>query len=146
MPGVTLLKLTETDTFVIRVYPRNEFVQTHRIKTFFDGLLLPYHRLGWTGSVETVSSCDFTTPNCKARTSSSGASGCDPGGSQIDQGRSLCVHHEDVRDSLVRWWLKPPHRDLGPGHFSTPKRLTSHPRGHPTIHLSKSTFQIITST
>ena len=33
MPGVTLLKLTETDTFTARVDPRNEFVQTDRVKT-----------------------------------------------------------------------------------------------------------------
>jgi hypothetical protein len=41
MPGVTLAGLTETDTFTIRVYPRNEFVQTFLIKTYPEKLLLP---------------------------------------------------------------------------------------------------------
>jgi len=44
MPGVTLRflsGLTETDTFTTRVYPRNEFVQTDRIKTIRTAVTAP---------------------------------------------------------------------------------------------------------
>src|SRR4028119_110176 len=37
-------RLTETDSFTTRVCPRNEFVQTDRIKTFSGRLLLPPRR------------------------------------------------------------------------------------------------------
>ena len=47
MPGVEPTELvpwalTGTDTFRRRVNPRNEFVQTGRIQTFSDRLLLPH--------------------------------------------------------------------------------------------------------
>ena len=46
MPGVkpslfTAATLTETDTFTTRVYPRNEFVQTDRIKTIRTAVTAP---------------------------------------------------------------------------------------------------------
>jgi len=46
MPGVkpqlfTAAALTETDTFTTRVYPRNEFVQTDRIKTIRTAVTAP---------------------------------------------------------------------------------------------------------
>ena len=41
--------LTETDSFRSDVYPRNEFVQTDRVKTLLGQLLLPRSRLGLKG-------------------------------------------------------------------------------------------------
>ena len=41
--------LTETDSFRSDVYPRNEFVQTDRVKTLLGQLLLPPCRLGQRG-------------------------------------------------------------------------------------------------
>jgi hypothetical protein len=47
----------------------------------------------------------------------------------------------------VRWWLRPSHRDLDQAASVHPKRLTTHPRGHPTIHLSKSTdYRLVITT
>ena len=73
---------TETDTFTIRVYPRNEFVQTNRIKTI---------RMAVTAPSSARTNRVSRTPRTKQLHSrvriarlktSSGASGCDPGGSQ----------------------------------------------------------------
>ena len=42
-------RYTETDSFRSDVYPRNEFVQTDRVKTLLGQLLLPPCRLGQRG-------------------------------------------------------------------------------------------------
>src|SRR3954453_9436659 len=83
--------LTETDTFTIRVYPRNEFVQTYRIKTFSSRLLLPRRRqrLGV--------SPDETHPFGRIPPRMQGSNIFDGILKQNDQGRSLtCVHHENA--------------------------------------------------
>jgi hypothetical protein len=66
--------LTEADTFTIRVYPRNEFVQTGWVKTFSNRLLLPRRRQRLRGQPDPLAfgycypqAC-FT--GCKAQTSS----------------------------------------------------------------------------
>jgi hypothetical protein len=58
------------------------------LKTFSNRLLLPRHRLGWQGSVQDsrafTLSCFHSTASefARLKSSSSGASGCDPGGTQ----------------------------------------------------------------
>src|SRR5438477_10117958 len=69
--------LTETDTFATRVYPRNEFVQTDRIKTIRMAVTAPSPARA-SGVSRTLKQ---TGSNARLKTSS-GASGCDPGGSQ----------------------------------------------------------------
>ena len=61
MPGVksqlfTAATLTETDTFTTRVYPRNEFVQTDRIKTIRTAVTAPP-----PARVDRVSQLDFSS-------------------------------------------------------------------------------------
>ncbi len=57
---------------------------------------------------------------------------------KIDQGRSLCMHHKDMSETVGRMMVKVIPPGSRSSHLSTPKRLTTHPRGYPTIHLSKS--------
>ena len=79
--------LTESDTFVTRVCPRNEFVQTDRAKTSSSGCYCPQSGKG-PGVSRTV-----------LRTGSNlqGSNIFDGLLKQNDQGRSLtCVHHENA--------------------------------------------------
>ena len=83
-------ELAGTDSFRRGVYPRNEFVQTRRIKTFPDGLLLPPRRQRRGGQ-----------PGPRALSGPlhrmQGSNIFDGLLKQNDQGRSLtCVHHEDA--------------------------------------------------
>jgi len=76
--------LTGTDTFTTRVNPRNEFVQTDRVKTYIGQLLLPPSRLGLKGQSNRLRpnpSCDElkTQPFEQGSNISSGCPGCDPG-------------------------------------------------------------------
>ena len=87
-------------------------------------------------------------PNfCKAQTSSSGCPRARTRGtSQIDQGRSLCVHHRGCLRYLMRTstrWILRSNRythawDLGARATSVHRRTRAHTLVAPTIHLSKS--------
>src|SRR5271155_155732 len=89
---------TETDTFTIRVYPRNEFVQTFLIKTYPERLLLPPagKAEGQSGRLLFNLRRSVIHLNCKAQTSSMASQ-------TIDQGRSLtCVKPQGCLRSLLR--------------------------------------------
>jgi len=66
--------LTATDTFTTRVYPRNEFVQTIRIKTIRKAVTAPppagVDRVSRNDFATQLSSGDSIASNCKAQTSS----------------------------------------------------------------------------
>ena len=96
--------LAETDTFTARVYPRNEFVQTDRVKTLLGQLLLPPCRLGRGGQ-----SNGFVlaggSPRCFNRPTRARLKHffwlprCDPGlltTKLIKEDHLHCVHHKDV--------------------------------------------------
>ena len=106
MPGVTLRLLsglTETDTFTTRVYPRNEFVHTGWIKDF----LQPAVTAPPPARATRVSRNSFVLPlHCfefaRLKSSSSGASGCDPGGTQklIKEDHFRFAHEDEALSSL----------------------------------------------
>jgi hypothetical protein len=72
--------LTGTDTFTARVNPRNEFVQTDRVKTLLGQLLLPPGRLGPKGQSNRLPLSKLRTQRLEQGSNiSSGCPGCDPG-------------------------------------------------------------------
>ena len=132
--------LTETDTFTTCVNPRNESVQTHRIKTFLRQAVTAPAPAKGRGSVAATSppaSRGLIVANARLKHIFDGLL------KQNDQGRSLtCVHHEDVLRYKSGRSPHPPDNPLTgcpahaptdrldcPTRTGTPARPSSHPRG-----------------
>jgi len=131
-PGINWL---ETDTFTAGDYPRNEFVQTRRTKTVQRAVTAPSSAKA-TGSVGQHSGRLSPTNACP--TQGSNISFWLTQIILIKEDHYILACTTRMFDRRCAKTTKGSSDDLDCfGHRGTPQHQSSHPRGFPTIHLSK---------